>query len=349
MKRSLSPAMQIELSQLRDLTTRVGSDPSLTQASTGNSSAKLDGEFWIKRSGQWMSAAMREEIFIRLDLAEVTDCLRLGLDPAAFFDGASLETAMHAAMPHRAVIHVHSVNTIAWAVRADGLSQIQARLTGLRWQWIPYLPSGLPLARGIERAGRRRPDTDLFVLANHGLVVGGKDVQEVEALLTEVHRRLHISPRVAPPADHANLRAIAANSNWKLPDDDEIHALATDPLSQRIVSRGILYPCQAIFSGSPGSEAFRPVPRGMHREYGDRPFLLIDGCGVVVNRTASPAAIAMLAGLARVVRRIGASAPTRYLTDEEVAGVSPEVADRYRELAHAGSAPADGSRHESWR
>ena len=28
---------------------------------------------------------------------------------------------MHAVMPHRVVIHVHSVNAIAWAVRRDGV------------------------------------------------------------------------------------------------------------------------------------------------------------------------------------------------------------------------------------
>ena len=46
-------------------------------------------------------------------------------------------------------------------------------------------------------------------------------------------------------------------------------------------------------------------------------------------------AVAMLAGLAQVARRLGPSVPIRYLTDAEVADISPEVAGRYRKLAGA--------------
>ncbi|HWF07429.1 MAG TPA: class II aldolase/adducin family protein [Bryobacteraceae bacterium] len=341
-----STAVSAEFGQLRELTARIGSDRTLTQASTGNSSAKFGGELWIKRSGCWMSAAMRDDIFIHLNLDEVGACLRRNIDPSEFFAGASLETAMHAVLPHRIVVHVHSVNGIAWAVRPDGLSQIQARLGDLRWQWIPYLPSGLPLAMGIERAWKRRPDTALFVLANHGLVIGGEDVPSVHALLSDVHRRLDISPRVARSADHATLARLASDSVWRLPDveegDEEIHSLATDPVSRRIVSRGILYPCQAIFSGAESLETFRAIDKEGARRYRDsqRPFLFVNESGVLVNRSAGAAAVAMLAGLAQVAKRLGTGAPIRYLTDAEVSMLSPEVANRYRKLASAGSVHA---------
>jgi len=86
-----------------------------------------------------MADAMRDDILIPLDLAEtVTLCLRRGVDPAGRYPSASLETAMHAALPHRVVLHVHCVNTIAWAVRNDAPIQLQRQLQGLRWQWVPY-------------------------------------------------------------------------------------------------------------------------------------------------------------------------------------------------------------------
>ncbi|MDE3198914.1 MAG: class II aldolase, partial [Acidobacteriota bacterium] len=238
-----------ESGSLLEFTAQIGRDRSLTHGSTGNISAKIDDSFWIKRSGRWMSAALREDIFIRLDADRVRDCLSRELDPSDYFAGASLETAMHAVIPRHIVVHVHSVNVVAWAVRADGFSQIQSRLAGLRWQWIPYLPSGLPLAAGIGQALKICPDTDVFVLANHGLVIGGEDVPSVHALLCALHQRLDTPVRFAPPADRAALAGFAADSIWQLPDDEEIHALATDPVCRRIVSRGFLYPCQAIFSG----------------------------------------------------------------------------------------------------
>ena len=48
MSENMSAASHIELARLRQLTARIGADPLLTQASTGNSSTKLDGVLWIK-------------------------------------------------------------------------------------------------------------------------------------------------------------------------------------------------------------------------------------------------------------------------------------------------------------
>ena len=108
---------------------------------------------------------------------------------------------MHAALPHRIVLHVHCVNTIAWAVRSDACVQLQQLLKGLRWQWIDYIASGLPLSREIERAVSKNPETDVFVLGNHGLIVCGRDLETLESLLADVERRLAIHPREPQPAD----------------------------------------------------------------------------------------------------------------------------------------------------
>ena len=145
MSKNLSTTNQAELTPLRELSARIGSNPLLTQASTGNTSIKLEGVLWIKASGKWMADAIREDILIPVDLAEVRQCVKQNVDPAARFTSASIETAMHAVLPHRVVLHVHCVNTIAWAVRKDARVQLEHQLDGLRWQWISYVPSGLPL------------------------------------------------------------------------------------------------------------------------------------------------------------------------------------------------------------
>lgn len=318
-----APVTLPELQALLELTERVGSDSLLTQASTGNSSMKLDGVLWIKASGRWMADALRDEILMPLDLAEVRQCLCQGVDPAARYPRASLETAMHAALPHRVVLHVHCVNTIAWAVRSDAPVQLRRLLQGLPWQWIPYVPSGLPLSRAIERALAARPDAGIFVLANHGLVLAAEDVERIEALLCEVRERLAIVPRGACPPDYARLLEICESSSWDLPEDERLHRLGTDPISQEILAGGLLFPCQAIFFGFPYS--FGPV-------------MTIKGRGVVVSRSIEPAELAMLVGLTEVVQRIGASVPLRYLTDAEVGALSNQAANRYRELASASHA-----------
>jgi len=336
---SATAASHIQLARLRELTARLGSDPLLTQASTGNTSIKLDGVLWIKASGKWMADALDQDILIPLDLAEVIrDCLRQGLDPVGRYPGASVETAMHAVLPHRVVLHVHSVNTIAWAVRSDAATQLECKLAGLRWWWISYVASGLPLALAIERSLRTCPDANIFVLGNHGLVIGGEDCQAVEDLLGALEQRLAIQPRKAHPADYAALQELCQGSAWDLPDDDYLHALATDPIARDLLSGGLLYPCQAIFSNSATPDLFRALPDAQLRNeslsrYSSRPFLMVEDYGVLVARTVTPAELAMLRGLAQVVQRVPASAPLRYLSEAEAASGRNETGFRYRKLA----------------
>jgi rhamnose utilization protein RhaD (predicted bifunctional aldolase and dehydrogenase) len=330
-----SVAMNDQLGPLLELAGRVGRNPLLTQASTGNISQKLDGALWIKASGKWLADATRGKILIPLDLAGAQASIRQNIDPAELYPNASIETAMHVTLPHPVVLHVHSINTIAWAVREDAASQLEARLRGLRWQWIPYVASGLPLAREIARALSARPDTDVLVLGNHGLVLGGEDCKSTEHLLNEIERRLAIPPREVHPADQTLLSELAEDSPWNLPEDDAIHALATDRAARKILKGGFLYPCQAMFSDARTPELFHAVNApGMT----ERPFLIVKGRGVLLGRAMTPAEIAMLSGLAQVVQRIDPSAPLRYLTEDEVAAGASAAAYRYRELANASRA-----------
>lgn len=57
-----------ELRPLLDLAARVGRNPLLTQASTGNISMKLGDLLWIKASGKWLADAANDNILIPLDL-----------------------------------------------------------------------------------------------------------------------------------------------------------------------------------------------------------------------------------------------------------------------------------------
>src|SRR5690349_19462224 len=172
----------------------------LVQASNGNTSVKVDGILWVKASGKWLAHATQEEMFVALELAEVRELIHknAGIAPRfALKDGLrpSIETAMHAVLRHRVVIHVHSINAITWAIRLDGPDQLKERLAGLNWQWIPYAPSGMKLARGIEKAVAGAPETNVLILANHGLVVCGPNCSAAEDRWLEVVRRLAVTRR----------------------------------------------------------------------------------------------------------------------------------------------------------
>jgi rhamnose utilization protein RhaD (predicted bifunctional aldolase and dehydrogenase) len=328
---------------LAKLSARIGSDPLLVQASTGNTSIKTNGILWIKASGRSLADAARGDIFMPVDLtenqrrvergqppeAESTDCAGNPMRP-------SIETAMHVVLPWRVVLHVHSINAIAWAVRHDGQTRLRERLAGLAWEWIPYVESGLPLAREIERAVARSPHANVFVLANHGLVVCGQDCDSAGNLLGEVEVRLAISPQRVPEPRYAILSAIAGVSRFRLPAGPAVHALGTGSVPRRILRGGILYPCQAIFLGpvAPLVPCAVPFSDAVDR-YGDpfrgSPFLIIEGSGVVVRDTITRAEMQTLAGLAEIAQRIEADARIRYLSAGEVNNVLNAEGYHYRD------------------
>jgi rhamnose utilization protein RhaD (predicted bifunctional aldolase and dehydrogenase) len=111
-----------ERNALRELSARLGGNPLLVQASGGNTSMKIDNALWIKASGKWLIHAEEDDFLVSVNLAEAKRCLRENTpiaetqtkSPGSLC--ASIETAMHVVLPHKVVVHVHSVNTIAWAV-----------------------------------------------------------------------------------------------------------------------------------------------------------------------------------------------------------------------------------------
>jgi rhamnose utilization protein RhaD (predicted bifunctional aldolase and dehydrogenase) len=339
------PRLESEIRCLQQLSARIGADPLLVQASTGNASIKLDGILWIKASGKWLAEAEQHDILVPIELSHVKWCMEQDRDVAEEHNCCarnglrpSIETSMHAVLPRRVVVHVHSINTIAWAVQWDGRAQLATRLEGLRWSWIPYVASGLPLAREIEKALACAPATNVFVLANHGLVICADDCEEAEALLNEVEARVAIEPRSAPEPEFSTLADLSKALDWRLPDLCVLHALGVDAVSRKIVSGGVLYPCQVIFFGPTTPIVRRPVPTPDVAERfaelaGTHSFLIVEGCGVIVNSDMTQAERALLTGLAQIVQRIGASEKVRYLDDSELVQLLSADTDHYREVA----------------
>jgi hypothetical protein len=230
---------------------------------------------------------------------------------------------MHAILPQRVVVHVHSVNTLARAVRADAPEHLESQLGGLRWQWVPYVRSGLPLARKIERVIARSSAFDILILGNHGLVVCGDDCRSVEFLLRQVELRMGLIPRRAPQFDSSFLLRFLDGSNWKLPEHTRLHSLATDDASRSILANGSLYPCQTRILGGP--DVWRPFYSGLfceasrNRDPGlcGRAFLIVKDKGVLLSNKITSTELETLIGLAEVVQRIEKTAPIRYLTRAE--------------------------------
>lgn len=329
-----------ELEFLRQVSARVGSDINLVQGAGGNTSIKLDEVLWVKASGAWLSEAKARDIFVPVDLPGALRALGQGIEKMPVSDPAatlrpSIETSLHALLPHRVVLHVHAVNTIAWASCIGVETELTLRLRGLAWAPVPYRRPGLPLSQVVADVTAQH-SPDVLILGNHGLLVGAQDCAAAEALVHEVERRLHLPARKAPAGNRAALEVICRGTDYRPAKEDACHRLAADPRSLAIVTTGSLYPDHVVFLGP----AMRALAQGESiadvvavNDAANLPppvALLVPGAGAIVRTDIQPGAEAMLICLALVAERLPANVEISYLPAEEERALLDWDAEKYR-------------------
>lgn len=292
---------------------------------------------WIKASGTWLRDAASRDIFVPVDHEALLTALAMN-DPAceACTDFVladlnttglrpSIETTVHALMPQRVVVHVHCVNTIAWAIRSDAEQRLVGKLRDFNWAFIPYARPGLPLANAI--AARPKPDIDVLILGNHGLVVAAETIVEAETLLDHVVRVLAKPVRTAVPPDLAALRLLCKGTDYAPAESSETHALATDTLALERGRNAVFYPDHVVFLGV-----------GVATEIsGGAPLIAIPGKGVLIRKDAKPAAEPMGRCLADVMRRVDTDDPLTSLDVEAIDRLVNWGAEKYRQNLNVGT------------
>lgn len=319
-----------DLQALAALSARIGSDPLLIQAAGGNTSIKSAGVLWIKASGTLLAEAEQRDIFVPCDLEAMRAALAQDVDQA---DRAqdfglsqaglrpSIETSLHAVFPHRVVVHVHCVHTLAHVVQADPVAAIGTRLDGFRWCLVPYAKPGARLAVQVAQhvaSGQ----VNVVLLGNHGLIVAGDDLAQTAQLLADVHDALAIAAADLPAPDLPDdLPPV-----WR-PGPDSLSRIACDPARLSLALGGSLYPDHVIFCGV-GMVAIDTPPA----EAGTLPpVILLRGRGALVVQTASAGAWALAQCLGDVLARVPADARLSYLTAEENDALVNWDAEKYRQ------------------
>lgn len=317
----------------------VGSDPELVQGAGGNSSLKHDDVLWVKASGKWLSDAADEDIFVPVALGAARAIAVSGKDDfsaAALGDRKlrpSIETGLHALLPHRVVLHVHSINVLCHAVVEAGESAVRARLDGVRWHWVPYARPGGPLTLAIASVMDIDSDEPVaLILGNHGLIVAADTVEGVQRLLAAVESALQRSSRPMPsgagPAQAANL---ADRLGGRLPGDAEVHRLALDPAALAVANLGVLYPDHVVFLGAMPVVKTAQVWDTFSWDDLGAPYVIVPGTGVIVRRDITANAEAMLGCWAALAGRIDRTEPIVTLREEAVRELLGWDAEKYRQ------------------
>jgi len=184
---------------LRVYTTRLlGGDPRLVLHGGGNTSVKttatdLTGAqldvLCVKGSGWDMGEIEPPGLpAVRLDPLrelETLDCLsdedmvnvqrRNLLDSKA--PNPSVETLLHAFLPHKFVDHTHSTAVLALTDQPDG-AKICRDVYGDRVACVPYIMPGFALAKSCAAYQRKHPDVDGLILLKHGIFTFGETAEQ---------------------------------------------------------------------------------------------------------------------------------------------------------------------------
>ncbi|MDH4309306.1 MAG: bifunctional aldolase/short-chain dehydrogenase [Acidimicrobiia bacterium] len=206
----------------------IGSDPSLVLHGGGNTSVKADfiditGDviktLYVKGSG-WDLATIEPAGFTPLPLDRLRALLALDtladpnmmkelsaarLDPSA--PQPSVETLLHAFLPHRAIQHSHADVIVTLTNLADGTDRVREVL-GDSVVVIPYVMPGFDLAKCVAETWADQVEAGKIgmVLLNHGLFTFGDSTRiayerHVE-LINRAERWLdERAPRAHTPSD----------------------------------------------------------------------------------------------------------------------------------------------------
>jgi rhamnulose-1-phosphate aldolase/alcohol dehydrogenase len=229
----------------------LGGDQRVTNFGGGNTSAKiqeqdpLTGEtvsvLWVKGSGGDIGS-MGLDGFATLYLNEVLSTERLyrgkefedemvGYLPHCAFNlnarAASIDTPLHAFLPHAHVDHVHPDAVIALAACKRG-EEITEEVWGGEVGWLPWIRPGFELGFRLRDYATLNPDARGVVLAGHGIICWGDNARSCYEntidLTAEAARYLNarltgrsaFGGPVVAPLDHEARAAAAAKLMPKL-------------------------------------------------------------------------------------------------------------------------------------
>ncbi len=216
----------------------LGADARITNTGGGNTSAKITVSdpltdaptrvLWVKGSGGDLRTATRAN-FASLYLDQVLGLRALyerkenrgpktpaedamvGMYTHTIFDRnpttSSIDTPLHAFIPHAHVDHMHPVAVIALATAADGAA-LTREVYGDDVIWTDWLRPGFELGLELERICREHPTAKGAILGGHGLINWANDDKECYDLTLElIGRAQEFLDARAPAADFGGARS----------------------------------------------------------------------------------------------------------------------------------------------
>ena len=329
---------------------QIGADPLLVQGAGGNVSWKDSTRLWIKASGTWLADADRDDIFVAVDVPSLVASIDQGdynVTPVLAMPQTlkpSIETLLHAILPHKVVVHLHAIEVLASLVRKDCAHFIESALRDFSsngpagvpivWASVPYAKPGPTLAMAVHEVTKRIPHLNVVLLENHGVVIGGESVTEVDSILKHLCSHFKEDPLTPVVASNHSLPSSPVTDAYEQVADDGIQQLAVDTrLYDQLESNWALYPDHVVFLG-PKAYFFASLHEFMARYQVPKQLpdlIFIKNVGVFVKDNFSKAKLLQLRCYYDVLSRQMPGSKLRSLSTVEVAEILDWDAEKYRQ------------------
>ena len=336
-------------SEVQRFCASIARDRMLVQAAGGNVSWKSANKLWIKASGTWLEDAEKNDIFVPVDLNKINSSIKKGdysVQPKAL-DGyklrPSIETLLHALMPHKFVVHLHPVAAVAHLVRSNCETTIHAAISdNIKWELVNYFKPGAELAQAVFLKLQDNKNIQVIFLKNHGVIIGGETLIEIESLLLTLTACLDIQPQhtstVSVDYEITNAASLLKDTSYQICNITMIHDLVNEPqLYKSLVNSWALYPDHVVFLGQNAIcindlEKLRPTLLSLNTP---PPFVFVKNKFVLQHSKATNAQIAQLNFFLDVIIRQPKNNFLDVLTKDNIESLLNWDAEKYRQSINA--------------
>ena len=318
----------------------VAKDRMLVQAAGGNVSWKSSDTIWIKASGTWLAEAEQKQIFVPVERQSIDTAIASGdfdvtpVVPKGYELRPSIETLLHALMPQRFVVHLHPVDAVVHLTRRESHNELVAALGNeFCWDLVNYHKPGAELAKAINAKLEAKPDVQVLLLTNHGVILGAETIDEIDVNLKILCQRLRNQPRIIeddPTLGEPEL----LGTDYRVCKDVELQKLAIDKeLYQRIGDCWAICPDHVVFLGAQGHRVddLSGLPDALRGLDPAPPFVFVKGCAVLENRAVTLAQKAQLKFYFDVMVRQPRGERLKPLSRQNISSLLNWEAEKYRQ------------------
>ena len=326
--------------QVKTFCAQIGADPLLVQGAGGNVSWKDGGVLWVKASGTWLADAESKEIFVPVNLPQIQDALAksdFSIKPEVLNNSGlrpSIETILHALMPHKIIVHLHSIEILANLVRKNFRQNLENAVGNkIKFQCIEYFKPGPELANAIHEVLKENQSTDVIFMKNHGVVLGGENIKQICNMLFELNSRLSLKINYELVTSLSSSLPENLSEKYRSLIDSNIPLLAVEPsLYSRLARDWCIYPDHIVFLGE-RPNLFSSWKEAQDFFYSCKKYpdiIFIENEGVFVTSSFTKSQEAQIKCYLDVLLRQESNDELNSLTDDQISELMMWDAEKYR-------------------